>query len=106
MNEIEALLRCAARSVTEAARACRAWEDTGDGDTAADTAWEAKEATSEALEAAACMEPGLASLIYPETRLGRLVLAARLLVLAGSDEGGRSGDLKLAADLLLLAAEA
>lgn len=49
MNDIEALLRCAARSVTAAARACREWEDPGDGDSVADTAWEASEATSDAL---------------------------------------------------------
>lgn len=106
MNEIEALLRCAARSVTAAAGACRAWEQSGDGDAVADMAWEASEATSEALEAASSIDAALTHMSYPDTRLGRLVLAARLLVLAGSDEDRGSDELKVAADLLLLAAEA
>ena len=106
MNEMEALLRCAARSVTAAARACREWEDSGDSDTVADTAWEASEASSEALEAAAGIDPTLSRAACPETRLGRLVLAARLLVLAGSDDGGQSDEMGIAANLLLLAVEA
>lgn len=106
MNEIGGLFGCAAHSVTAAARACRRWEETGDSDTVADTAWEACEATSEALQAAAGIDATLTSAVCPETRLGRLVLAARLLVLAGSEEDGRSYELKMAADLLRLAAEA
>lgn len=86
--------------MTAAATACRGWEDGGDADPVSDTAWGADEATTEALEALAGIDPALALDTYPETRLGRLALAARLLVLAGTDEDGRSTDLTAAAGIL------
>lgn len=42
----------------------------------------------------------------PETRRGRLLAAAWLLVLAGTDEHGESVDLAIASKLLCQAAEA
>lgn len=105
MDHFEALLHRAVCAVTAAARACRAWEDGGDTDPVADTAWEADGATLEALQAVAAIDPTLTLETYPETRIGRLVLAARLLVLAGTDEGGASDDLQMGARALRLAAE-
>jgi hypothetical protein len=106
MDFFEALLQRAACSVTAAAEACRAWEDDGDAGDVADTALAADEATTEAVEAIAGIDPALAIDMYPESRVGRLVLAARLLVLAGTDEGGTSRELEMAAQVLGLAAEA
>ncbi len=106
MDYYEALLHRAAVAVAAAAQACRDWEDGGDTGPVSDTAWDADGATAEALEAAAGIDPTLTLDTYPETRLGRLVLAARLLVLAGTDEGGQSQDLEMAARALMLAAEA
>lgn len=45
-------------------------------------------------------EPTLTLDTYPETRLGRLVMAAYVMVLAGTDEDGCSADLETAATLL------
>lgn len=104
MDHYEALLHRAASAVTAAENACRAWEDGGDSSPVSDTAWEADEATREALEAVAGIDPALPLNGYPETRLGRLVMAARLLVLAGTDEDGKSGDLQTASALLMVAA--
>ncbi|KHK93559.1 hypothetical protein [Novosphingobium malaysiense] len=106
MDHFEALLQRAARAVNAAAVACQAWEDGGDPDPVSDTAWEADGATLEALEAVAGIDLTLSLDSYPETRLGRLVMAVRLLVLAGTDEGGQSTDLEMAARLLALAIEA
>ncbi len=106
MDNFEELLQRAACAVTAAADACRAWEDGGDSDPVADTAWEADEATREALKAVAVIDPTLAVDSDPETRLGRLVLAAWLLVLAGTDEEGGSQDLEMASKLLEMAADA
>lgn len=106
MNGLEVLLRCAARATHIAAAACRKWEDGGDSDAVAETAWEADDAISEALSAVGGMDPALRPATYPETRLGRLVMAARLLVLAGTDEGGQSQDLELAVTVLRAAEHA
>lgn len=106
MDYFEALLRQAACTANAAAAACQVWENGGDADPVSDTAWEADVAISDALEAVAGIDPTLRLVSYPETRLGRLVLAARLLVLAGTDEGGRSEDLTMAAGLLEAAYEA
>ena len=100
MDLLVALLERAACAATAAAHACGAWEYGGDAGPVADTAWEADEAISEALEAVAGIDPALTRETYPETRLGCLVMAARLLVLAGTDEGGRRADLHTAAKLL------
>lgn len=104
MNDLEVLLRCAASAANIAAAACRDWEDGGDSDAVAETAWEADDAISEAVSAAGRIDPALLSATYPETRLGRLVMAARLLVLTGTDEGGQSHDLELATKVLQVAA--
>ena len=106
MDYFDALLQHAACVVTAAADACRTWEDGGDSDPVADTASEADRATAEAVEAMAGLDSALTLVGYPESRAGRLVLAARLLVLAGTDEGGTSADLEMAATVLALAAEA
>jgi hypothetical protein len=106
VDYFETLLHRAAYVVTTAATACRDWEDGGDSCPVADTALVADEATREALEAVAGIDPTLTLDTYPETRVGRLVMAARLLVLAGTDEGGESQDLEMAAKLLRQAAEA
>lgn len=103
MDYFGELLQRAATVVTAAADACRAWEDGGDADPVLDTAWEADGASHEALEAVAGIDPALSLDGYPETRLGRLVMAAHLLVLVGTDEGGRSDDLAIAARLFAMA---
>ena len=105
MDYFTSLLHRAACAVTAAAEACQIWEDGGDPDPIADTAWEADEATVEALEAVAGIDATLTRETYPETRLSRLVLAARLLVLAGTDEGGQSQDLEMAAQLFRMASD-
>jgi hypothetical protein len=105
MDYFETLLHRAASAATLAAIACRDWEEGGDSDPVADTASEVDGATLEALEAVAGIDPTLTLGSYPETRLGRLVLAARLLVLAGTDEGGQNDELAMAARLLALASE-
>lgn len=106
MDHFTSLLHRAADAATAAAQACRAWEDGGDIQPVSETAWGADGAIVEALKAVAAIDPTLTLDIYPETRLGRLVLAARLLVLAGTDECGQSGDLRIAAEALTLATEA
>ena len=105
MDYFSSLLQRAACAVTAALDACRAWEDGGDSDPVSDTAWSADVVTTEAIEAVAGIDPTVTLGTYPETRLGRLVMAARLLVLAGTDEGGRSSDLEMAAQILRIAKE-
>lgn len=105
LDRFEALIQRAACVVDAAAIACRDWEDGGDTGPVSDTAWAADEATAEAIEAVADIDPALTLDSYPETRLGRLVMATRLLVLAGTDEGGTSLELDLASTALVLAAE-
>lgn len=104
MDHFTSVLRRAAFVTSAAADACRDWEDGGDTDAVADMAWEADGATREALDAVAAIDPTLTLDSYPETRLGRLAMAAYLLVLAGTDEGGCSADLEAAA-MVLQAAE-
>ncbi len=106
MDHVDVILKLAIGAVGEAASACECWENGGDPGPVADTAWEAEEAISVTLEAVTGTYPAFSVGSYPETRLGRLVLAARLLVLAGTDEGGRSEDLNMAAALLEAACEA
>ena len=106
MDHFTALLQRAACAVGAAADACRAWEDGADAAPVSDTAWEADGGTLETLEAVAGIDPTLTLDTYPETRVGRLLMAARLLVLAGTDEGGESEELAMAAALLRLAADA
>ncbi|MET0370697.1 MAG: hypothetical protein ABW039_04880 [Sphingobium sp.] len=103
MDHFTSLLQRAASATSAAADACKDWENGGDPDPVADTAWEADEATRETLEAVADIDAALILNTYPDSRLGRLVMAAYLLVLAGTDEGGCSADLEMAAKLLPLA---
>jgi hypothetical protein len=100
------LVRRAAIAVSSAAIACRAWENGGDPDPVSQTAFAADEATLVALEAAAGIETGFTMDCYPETRLARLLLGVRLLVLAGTDEGGTSEELDVALVLLKIAEQA
>lgn len=100
MDHFTSLLQRAASAASLAAQACRDWEDGGDTGPVSDTAWEADGATREVLDAVAGIDPALTLDTYPETRLGRLVMAAYLLVLAGTDEDGRNTDLEMAATLL------
>ncbi|MFN9633982.1 MAG: hypothetical protein ACK554_11130 [Erythrobacteraceae bacterium] len=106
MDHIDVKLKLAIGAVGKAAAACEHWENGGDPGPVADTACEAEEAISVALEAVAGTYPAFSVASYPETRLGRLVLAARVLVMAGTDEGGRSEDLVIAAGVLEAACEA
>ena len=103
MDHFTSLLHRGAIAASAAAYACQNWEDGGDPGPVADTAWEAAEATRKALDAVADIDTALTRDTYPETRLGRLVMAAYLLVLAGTDEGGHSADLETAANLLTMA---
>lgn len=105
MDHFTSLLQRAALATSAAADACRGWEAGGETGPVADTAWEADEATREALDAVAGIDPALTPGSYPATRLGRLAMAAYLLVLAGTDEGGQSQDLEMAVQVLKLAAE-
>lgn len=106
MDYYAALLLRSARAVAAAASACRDWGEGEDSYAISDTAWDADRATAETLAAVAGIDPTLSLETYPETRIGRLVLAARLLVLAGTDERGQSQDLAIAVSILNLAAEA
>ena len=103
MYYFSSLLHRAAYAISAAVDASRAWQDGGDPDLVADTAWNADEATAEAVAALAYIDAALGPDTYPETRAGRLVMAARLLVLAGTDEGGQSDELEIAAAILKLA---
>lgn len=105
MDHFSSLLNRASLAVAAAAVACRLWEEAGDPYPVADTAWEADEATTEAVAALAGIDSALGLDDYPESRLGRLVIAARLLVLAGTDEGGTSQELEMAAQLLRIAGD-
>lgn len=103
MDHFDNVLQRAACAVNAAADACREWEDGGNSDPVSDTAWKADVATVGALEAVAGIDPTVALETYPATRLGRLVVAARLLVLAGIDEDGEWADLQIAAKLMRMA---
>lgn len=106
MDHFSALLAQAAQAADTATAACRAWEGGCDVDSVSDTAWDADGASLEALEAVAGLDPALIRGNYPESRVGRLAMAARLLVLAGTDEGGTSQDLEMAAQILRTASKA
>jgi hypothetical protein len=106
MDHCVTLVRRAAIAVSSAAIACRAWENGGDPDPVSQTAVAADGATLVALEAAAGIETGFIMDCYPETRLARLLLGVRLLVLAGTDEGGTSEELDVALVLLKIAEQA
>lgn len=93
MDHFTSLLHRAALATSAAADACRDWETGDNADQVSDSAWEADGATRKALDAVAGIDPALTLDSYPETRLARLVMAAYLLVLAGTDEGGCSADL-------------
>lgn len=100
MDQFKSLIGRAVNATSAAAEACRNWENGGDPGPVADTAWEADEAMRKALDAIAGIDPAVIYETYPETRLGRIFMAAHLLVLAGTDEGGRSTNLETAVLLL------
>jgi len=104
LDQFKSLIGRAASATTAAAEACRNWENGGDPGPVSNTAWEADEAMREALAVVAGIDPALIIDTSSETRLARLLMAAYLLVLAGTDEGGRSTDLETAV-LLLKSAE-
>ena len=105
MDEITALLHRAACVVGAAARACRNWEAGGEAGPVSDTAWKADKATFEAVGAVQGIHSAFKCDSVPESRVERLILAARLLALAGTDEDGRSDDLVMAAKALSAAAK-
>ncbi len=96
----------AARLVKVASVACKKWECTGIPEAVSDTAADALDISHSVirLEAEETGEPMIDQ--FPETRRGRLLAAAWLLVLAGTDEHGESLDLAIASKLLCQAAEA
>lgn len=100
MDELTALLHRAVCAVEAAARACRNWEEGGEVGPVSDTAWKVDKATLEAVEAVQGIHPAFRCDSVPESRAGRLILAARLLALAGTDEDGQSDDLVMAAKVL------
>ena len=100
------LLSAAASAARSAAKACRNWEEGGCPDPVADTAEVALLTVDKVF--AALQDEDQAAIPHsdPETRRGRLVVAAYMMLLAGSDEHGESADLNLAANILRSAAAA
>lgn len=96
----------AARLVKLASIACKEWEYTRIPACVSETAADALDISHSAirLDAKETGEPMIDKL--PETRRGRLLAAAWLLVLAGTDEHGESLDLAIASKLLCQAAAA
>jgi hypothetical protein len=100
----EILLIRAADATEAARRACRAWEHGSDPEGTVETAAEALAQAGEAMVAVRHEDSSLADEGIPETRRHRLAEAAFLLLLAGTDEHGESGDLALSAALFRRAA--
>jgi len=92
-------LTVAAHQARRAADACRQWEEGGEPDRVSETAALARHLGSIAIEAMVSDEPRGDPLDEPQTRRGKLAYAAWLIVLAGTDEGGQSEDLIMAAEL-------
>lgn len=98
---------CAAADATRvAAAACKAWEDAGDETAVAETAANAVQCGKIALEGVIVDEAWDGEPGDPETRRARLAYAGWLLLLAGTDEHGESGDLAIAGQLFQQAANA
>lgn len=96
----------AARLVKVASIACKNWETTRNPEAVSDTAAAAVDISQHAVRLASdeTGEPLLDKV--PETRRGRLLAAAWLMVLAGTDEHGESVDLAIASKLFCKAAAA
>ncbi len=99
-------LRAAADAARIAAAACKVWEDEGNEAAVAETAASAVQCGKIALEGVIVDEPWDGEPGDPETRRARLAYAGWLLLLAGTDEHGESGDLVLASALFEHAANA
>lgn len=93
-------------SAHAAAAACKAWEDGGDESAVIETAARALQCGKIALEAVVADEPWDGEARDPETRRACLAYAGWLLLLAGTDEHGASGDLVIAGQLFEQAANA
>ena len=100
----EQLLIRAADATEAARRACRAWEHGSDPEATVESAAEALAQAGEAIAAVRREDRSLADGGIPESRRHRLAEAAFLLLLAGTDEHGESGDLALSAALFRRAA--
>lgn len=94
----------AAAAAEKAAQACWEWERGGEPDPVAVSAALAYQAATIGIEAVTADESFIDPLEDPQTRRSRLAAAAWMLVLAGTDEGGRSVDLTLACQLFRAAA--
>jgi len=101
----EVLLIRTADATQEARQACRAWERGGDPQATVETAAEALALAKEAMTIIRQEDGALTNDGVPESRRHRLAEAAFLLLLAGTDEHGESGDLALSAALFRRAAE-
>ena len=99
-------LSAAWQSAAIAAIAIDDWERGGSAGVVTRTAAVAKHKGEIAIEALVADEPWTETLDDPETRRGRLGYAAWLMLLAGTDEHGRSSDLRHAAILFEQAAQA
>lgn len=106
VHDDEFMLFEAARLVKVASIACKNWETTRNPDAVSDTAVAAVDISQHAIRLALdeTGEPLIDKV--PETRRGRLLAAAWLLVLAGTDEHGESVDLATASKLFCKAAAA
>jgi hypothetical protein len=94
----------AAMAAERAANACWEWESGGSPDPVSLSAALVYQAATVAVEAVTADESFTDPLEDPQTRRSRLAAAAWMLVLAGTDEGGESEDLRLACQLFRAAA--
>lgn len=99
-------LIAAASECRKAGAAIAQWERGGSADFVTETAAVCKRSAEVALESVWVDEPPNDPLTEPETRRGRIAYAAWMLILAGTDEDGRTSDLILASTLLRAAAHA
>lgn len=88
----------------KAANACQERERGGDADPVSVSAALVYQAATVAVEAVTADEAFTDPLDDPQTRRSRLAAAAWMLVLTGTDEGGKSTDLALASKLFHKAA--
>jgi hypothetical protein len=94
----------AAAAAERAANACREWERGGNPGPVSTTAALVHQAATVAVEAVTADELFTDPLEDPQTRRSRLAAAAWMLVLAGTDEGGKSVELTLAGQIFRAAA--
>lgn len=102
--DVERLFQKASSTSSTAALACLKWEEGGDagpvGDTADDALMAGRAALAAMLDVAGVTRCGCEI----ESRQARLGQAAWCMLMAGTDEGGRSSDLSMAAWLFAQAA--